>query len=378
VKKSDKKHLTTGKSGYIFYQRRYKGTQNKETRYYFSLRTKDWNEAMKLRDQYNYELQKFGTILIESEEQTNVVPVFGQLCTEWYEDKKVDPDVREDTLVNYRGMLNAQFLKAPFVNKPIDKIKRFEFEDWWKKHLTKTCNSGTIRYHLTTLGNIFNYAVGRYIDFNPVKGVKKPKKDDDEIHPLNKHEVDILLEKATEQEEYFKKNMESVYDYLVVKIWTGLRISEINALETRKHIDLKHDKIKVRQSIVDGKIGLPKTKSSKREVDMCPMVREAVKRQMKRSIKKGAKFLFHNSHGNAVRRHNFSAYVWRPLMKMLDIPYRTFEQTRHSFASILLARGERPYYISKQMGHANLYVTLSRYAKFIPSEDDGQILSKVT
>ena len=65
-------------------------------------------------------------------------------------------------------------------------------------------------------------------------------------------------------------------------------------------------------------------------------------------------------------------------MKMLDIPYRTFEQTRHSYASILLADGERPHYISKQMGHANLYVTLSRYAKFIPSEDDGQILSKVT
>ena len=44
----------------------------------------------------------------------------------------------------------------------------------------------------------------------------------------------------------------------------------------------------------------------------------------------------------------------------------------------LLADGERPHYVSKQMGHANLYVTLSRYAKFIPSEDDGQILSKVT
>jgi len=373
MKKADKKHITTGKSGHLFYQRRYNGE-----RYYFSLKTKDWNEATKLRDQYNYELQKFGTILIESEEQTNVVPVFGQLCTEWYEDKKVDPDVRDDTLVNYRGMLNAQFLKAPFVNKPIDKIKRFEFEDWWKKHLTKTCNSGTIRYHLTTLGNIFNYAVGRYIDFNPVKGVKKPKAKKVEIDPFTKPEVEILLDKATEQEEYFKKHMESVYDYLVVKIWTGLRISEINAIETRKHIDLKHDKIKVRQSIVDGKIGLPKTKSSKREVDMCPIVREAVKRQMERSIRKGSKFLFFNSQGNPISSHNFGSKVWRPLMKMLDIPYRTFEQTRHSFASILLARGERPYYISKQMGHANLHVTLSRYAKFIPSEDDGQILSKVT
>ena len=65
-------------------------------------------------------------------------------------------------------------------------------------------------------------------------------------------------------------------------------------------------------------------------------------------------------------------------MKMLDIPYRTFEQTRHSYASILLAEGGRPYYISKQMGHANLHTTLTRYAKFIPKDDDGDILSKVT
>lgn len=65
-------------------------------------------------------------------------------------------------------------------------------------------------------------------------------------------------------------------------------------------------------------------------------------------------------------------------MKMIDIPYRPFEQTRHTYASLLLQAGERPHYISKQMGHANLHVTLSRYGKFIPSEDDGKILSKVT
>ena len=155
-------------------------------------------------------------------------------------------------------------------------------------------------------------------------------------------------------------------------------VSEINALETRQHIDLKQDKIKVRQRIVKGKIGPPKTKSSEREVDMCPMVREAVKRQMERSIKRGSKFLFFNSQGNSICSHNFGEKVWRPLMKMIDIPYRTFEQTRHTYASLLLADGERPHYISKQMGHANLHVTLSKYAKFIPCEDDGKVLSKVT
>ena len=108
------------------------------------------------------------------------------------------------------------------------------------------------------------------------------------------------------------------------------------------------------------------------------MVRQTVKRQMERSLKKRTKFLFYNTEGNAIDAHNFGAYVWRPFMDMLNIKYRTFEQTRHTYASILLVEGERPYYISKQMGHASLYTTLTRYAKYIPNDDDGNVLSKVT
>ena len=60
------------------------------------------------------------------------------------------------------------------------------------------------------------------------------------------------------------------------------------------------------------------------------------------------------------------------------IPYRTFEQTRHTYASLLLAEGGKIGYISKQMGHKNIYITLTRYAKYLPDENDVKILSKVT
>src|SRR5210317_624547 len=103
-----KKNLGYGKSGNIFYQKRYKGK-----RYYLSLQTKDWNEAKKLRDQYNYELIKYGYIANEVEE-ANIVPVFGAVCLQWYEDKKVDPNVRTDTLDNYKKTLNGQIVKTPF------------------------------------------------------------------------------------------------------------------------------------------------------------------------------------------------------------------------------------------------------------------------
>ena len=191
----DKKHLTKGKSGFIFYQRRYQGT-----RYYFSLYTKDWNEAYKLRDQYNYELNRFGQILPENDKQTRIKPLFGDLCVEWYEDKKIDPDVRQDTLDVYKKILKAHFLESPYAYKPIDRIQRFEFEDWWKKHLVKTCGSGTINFYLSTLSNIFNYAVGRYIDINPVKGMKRPKRKKTEIYPLEKPELVLLLNKAKDKD----------------------------------------------------------------------------------------------------------------------------------------------------------------------------------
>ena len=111
---------------------------------------------------------------------------------------------------------------------------------------------------------------------------------------------------------------------------------------------------------------------------MCPMVKDAIKRQMERSLKKGTKFLFFNSQGNPLCTANFSRTVWVPLMDMLDIKYRTFEQTRHTYASLSLADGERISYVSKQMGHKNVYITLTIYAKFMPNEDDEKVMEKVT
>jgi len=75
---------------------------------------------------------------------------------------------------------------------------------------------------------------------------------------------------------------------------------------------------------------------------------------------------------------NFSAKFWKPLMDSLDILYRPFEQTRHTYASLLLAEGGKIGYISKQLGHSNIHSTLTRYAKYIPDENDVKILSKVT
>jgi hypothetical protein len=40
---------------------------------------------------------------------------------------------------------------------------------------------------------------------------------------------------------------------------------------------------------------------------------------------------------------------------------------RHTFASLLIAQGENPKYISEQMGHASINITMDRYGHLFPS-----------
>ena len=42
---------------------------------------------------------------------------------------------------------------------------------------------------------------------------------------------------------------------------------------------------------------------------------------------------------------------------------------RHTYASLALARGASPYWVSEQMGHSSYKVTLDVYAHYIPKDD---------
>jgi integrase len=47
-----------------------------------------------------------------------------------------------------------------------------------------------------------------------------------------------------------------------------------------------------------------------------------------------------------------------------------FHDLRHTFASLLIAQGEHPKYISEQLGHASVQITLDRYGHLMPQNYD--------
>jgi integrase len=64
---------------------------------------------------------------------------------------------------------------------------------------------------------------------------------------------------------------------------------------------------------------------------------------------------------NIVGRH------FKPLLKRAGLPDIRWHDLRHTYATLLLARGTHPTYVQKSLGHASVQLTLDRYSHWMPS-----------
>lgn len=147
--------------------------------------------------------------------------------------------------------------------------------------------------------------------------------------------------------------------YLIVAFFTGARTGEILAL-TFADLDFKNKEIRINKTLSDyGVLDSPKTKSSNRVIDMLDIVYDELVKLNKKS--------------NDERIFSLSRYLLRDkfnnLQEKLGYNIRRLYDTRHSFASVMLSRGEEPMWVGyKMMGHKDLNETYRSYAKYLPKE----------
>ena len=65
----------------------------------------------------------------------------------------------------------------------------------------------------------------------------------------------------------------------------------------------------------------------------------------------------------------FWRHVWEPLLRKAEIRHVRVHDARHSYASLMLRRGVPVAYVSRQLGHSSIQVTVDLYGHFIPGED---------
>ncbi|MCI5632411.1 site-specific integrase [Helicobacter sp.] len=176
------------------------------------------------------------------------------------------------------------------------------------------------------------------------------------VKAFSENEVRLLLNSCKNQ---------VLRNYLQIAFFTGCRTGEILALKW-SDIDFKAGKISINKTINYYDITLPKTRSSIRDIDILPLVKEALKRQKQLSGKNEYIFC---SKDNYIRFHDKLQKEWKLLLQNVGLEYRTLYHTRHTFASIMLSHSENLLWVSKRMlGHTNANMTLKIYAHYVETQ----------
>jgi integrase len=209
---------------------------------------------------------------------------------------------------------------------------------------------------------------------NPCNATSLPDADDeteDEMCFLTPDEVAVLLTGFT-----FDKDRRLA----VIKYGTGLRYSEITALQPQDIIDRhgRRPRLRVQRAWKkDGQggyyLGKPKSKKSRRTIRISQTVLAALVEQGLGTLAED-ELLFTGTERNQRLHYSTFGDRWATAVKRAraaGLQKRpTPHDLRHSHASALIAAGQPLTYIQRRLGHESIQTTSDRYGHLLPELDD--------
>jgi len=307
------------------------------------------SEARRLRDEYLKQLYVSGDIQSRPVQGDNNI-LFGELAERWA--KITRKRVKTSTFRGYQIAMNAYILDR-FGNVPVTRISYIDIEEF----ITDLdCSNKRINNLLVPLRGVFKLAHrSGFIENNIMSMVENRKIEKPKISPLSMEEVDCFLECV---DPFYKP-------FFVVAFFTGMRAGEMSALKW-KNVDFDRRIIKIVETRVYGEEGRPKTNSSYRDIDMLPMVYDALKKQeLKTRLR--SKYVFLNQDHKPIEIETLRKNAWSKGLKKAGIDYRPVIQTRHTFATMMVSSGENLGWIQKMMGHSSLKMITDKYFSYIPN-----------
>lgn len=220
----------------------------------------------------------------------------------------------------------------------------------------------TVLHVHRTLSQALAHAVKTGVLFkNPAEQVKPPRPPGREIAILTKAEVATLLKAAG-----------PLYLPVLVGVTTGMRRGEILGLRW-SDIDLKAARLTVNQSLerLGGKTAFkpPKTAGSRRTITLPALTVEALSAHRAEQARIGAGELVF-SHGGTPWDPDSLTKAFDRLIQAAGVRRITFHGLRHTHISHQLMDGVHVKVVSERAGHANVSITLTVYAAFVPTLQD--------
>lgn len=274
----------------------------------------------------------------------------------WYKNNKVawKPSTRRD----FDSILNLHLIPY-FKGKALTEITKSMIKEF-RTHLSELkgkkgrMSNKRINNILCVLRLMLNEAAEELDFTNPFVNIRPLTVKKPEIMPFSLDEVLIFLSAIRND----------FYNYYAVRFFTGMRTAEIDGLKW-KYVDFKNRKIIVRETWEGNQWVSPKTESSIRDIDMSKVVEDALIDQKQKTGDE--ELVFSSKGGRPLDYNNVSKRIWYPTLKMAGLALRNPYQTRHTAATLWLASGENPEWVSKQLGHSNSEMLFRVYSKFIPN-----------
>lgn len=286
------------------------------------------------------------------------MPTLGEFALAWLEERRTTLTVA--TAYDYDRLVKALLLPASVAQTRLDAlddgdISRFLGELMKRQGLNgRAIGPRRINMMIARLRTIFATAKRRkLIAEDPmifIKNLREPKGD---VDAFTLEEAERLIKSAAGQDRTL----------ITILIFCGLRPNEALALHW-EDVDFDREQLRIRHSIHRfAGIGLPKTASSEREVDMLPLVVDELQMQRPRTQLRGD-LVFLNESGGPLDLTNFRERNWRRFLVRTSLRHRNLYQCRHTYAALQLSRGENPQYVAHQLGHTNLEMIIRHYARW--------------
>lgn len=308
------------------------------------------------------------------EKQSNI-PTFGEYSQKWLAFIKMNR--RESTYERYDQVLRDHIFPV-FKNKTLDSITRGDVRDF----LIAKSDKLDVSVLRDVLSGVLGFAVDdELIKANPIIGITKKldlKKDKSEdVDPLTEVDLSLFLKTC-------KDLAPEYYSFFLMAARTGARLGELLAIRWGD-LDFSHKVIFeggeakerpfiwIKRSYRRGRFTPPKNGKS-RKVDMSNQLRDALKehltREKKEALKQGLgdvpELVFHRN--GKVIEQNYIRRIFKRVLSKAGLREIKFHALRHTFASLLLSKGESPVYVKEQLGHHSIQITVDIYGKWIQTE----------
>lgn len=282
------------------------------------------------------------------------MPLSSEVADDWLGVKK--PNIRHSTYEQYKGHVDNHlkpfFEKYKIIQFSFDAIERFK-----ANHMENKVTPPTLRKLLITLGQIIKHAVRcRYIDFNPMPDVEKPK----DLRSAEEKKKMVHLESKRLQALFNAADTQKDRVLFMSAVFTGMREGELFGLKWND-IDWINSQIHVKRTYNHKRFYEPKSEASKRSIDVAPELVKKLREWRLACPRNELNLVFPSEVGTPEDEAKFLKRRFFPTLVKAKLPKIRFHDLRHTYAALVWEQTKDVKYFQTQLGHSSIKMTMDTY-----------------